>query len=155
MLTSKTMVKSYCFPLPVSNPLYFIFQWFRWISQVTHGDHNPMGKGKRYNVLFITTPIIFEINTFTAENDEFQISFDSNTILRPSFELRVFQTCRFLAYPRTKVTISLNFRRSSMLFRITIGKILQNVARERMKEALQNLDYIFKYFTDYNLHKML
>ncbi|GLV41196.1 hypothetical protein CBL_04720 [Carabus blaptoides fortunei] len=93
-----------------------VSSWFRWVKHFRSADEKPLGIGKLYQAYYDSEqPVIFQVVHYEPCT---VIVLESDCLLKPRIELRTM----YVTKRKTKLLISIQFRRASALFQISLGE---------------------------------
>jgi len=116
-------------------------KWFQWVSAVHQIDARPLSVGKRYETVY-KLPLageyrqLMEVTSLTPGR---AVTLESDAVLKPAVTVTV--TPESDGY--TRVAFTVRYRRTSALYRVTLGPVMWLLTSQQLQHSLFLLKMMF------------
>lgn len=116
-------------------------KWFSWVSYIRPADQRPLGINKKYEAVY-KLPVIGEygimLNTVDYAPRQ-KIVLESGELLKPRIEIHLKQ----LRPRETRMTMTIHYRRYSVLFNIFVAPLLSLLTSQQVQLSLFTIRMFF------------
>lgn len=118
-------------------------KWFNLVSLFKAADSRPLGVGKKYQAVY-DLPLIGEYSVLLAVVEykpNSLVVLESASLLRPHFTIQLEDN----GPNTTRLTFSMQYRRSSALFQWTLGPVLRFLTSQQLQRSLFMIRMMFPF----------